>query len=281
MSAIIAKTFVLVHGAWHGGWCWRRVVGPSGAAGPQGVHADADGPRRAQPPAARRTSTSAPTSPTWSTCIKWERLSGVVLCGHSYGGMVVVGRRRASRRQDRLDRVPRRLRAGERRCAGRPHRAGGARRRCGRRSRSGDLGMPPRPAAAFAVNEKDRAWVDAMCVPQPIGTFTEKMTLTGARERIGKKTYIRAANYHQSGLRQGAGAGQGRQVVAHLRGAVRPRRDGRHAGAARGDFARGGVGATAPRPHAVEHRASDARCIEPVDSLRDREYVGSPRLRAA
>jgi dienelactone hydrolase len=21
-----AKTFVLVHGAWHGGWCWRRVV---------------------------------------------------------------------------------------------------------------------------------------------------------------------------------------------------------------------------------------------------------------
>src|SRR3981081_3137343 len=20
-----AKTFVLVHGAWHGGWCWRRV----------------------------------------------------------------------------------------------------------------------------------------------------------------------------------------------------------------------------------------------------------------
>ena len=21
------KTFVLVHGAWHGGWCWRRVSG--------------------------------------------------------------------------------------------------------------------------------------------------------------------------------------------------------------------------------------------------------------
>ena len=21
-----AKTFVLVHGAWHGGWCWRRVA---------------------------------------------------------------------------------------------------------------------------------------------------------------------------------------------------------------------------------------------------------------
>ena len=21
----VPKTFVLVHGAWHGGWCWRRV----------------------------------------------------------------------------------------------------------------------------------------------------------------------------------------------------------------------------------------------------------------
>src|ERR1700733_649281 len=21
-----AKTFVLVHGSWHGGWCWRRVA---------------------------------------------------------------------------------------------------------------------------------------------------------------------------------------------------------------------------------------------------------------
>jgi hypothetical protein len=20
------KTFVLIHGAWHGGWCWRRVA---------------------------------------------------------------------------------------------------------------------------------------------------------------------------------------------------------------------------------------------------------------
>ena len=24
--AVSSKTFVLVHGAWHGGWCWRRVA---------------------------------------------------------------------------------------------------------------------------------------------------------------------------------------------------------------------------------------------------------------
>ena len=31
--------------------------------------------------------------------------------------------------------------------------------------------------------------------PQPIGTFLEKITLFGARERIAKKTYIRAVGY--------------------------------------------------------------------------------------
>ena len=25
-QAGVRKTFVLVHGAWHGGWCWRRVA---------------------------------------------------------------------------------------------------------------------------------------------------------------------------------------------------------------------------------------------------------------
>jgi hypothetical protein len=64
----------------------------------------------------------------------------------------------------------------------------------------GDLGVPPRSAAAFLVNEKDQAWVDAMCVPQPIGTMTESMVLSGARERIAKKSYIRAAAYPNPGF---------------------------------------------------------------------------------
>ena len=45
------------------------------------------------------------------------------------------------------------------------------------------------------MNEKDRAWVDSLATPQPIATFTEKAKLTGARERIAKKTYIRASGY--------------------------------------------------------------------------------------
>jgi hypothetical protein len=61
--------------------------------------------------------------------------------------------------------------------------------------REGATSLPPRPAEVFKVNEKDRAWVDAQCTPQPIKCFLQKLTLSGARERIPKKTYIRATAY--------------------------------------------------------------------------------------
>jgi hypothetical protein len=55
--------------------------------------------------------------------------------------------------------------------------------------------VPVRDAAAFRMNEKDRAWADSLANPQPIGTFLQKIRLTGARDRIAKKTYIRAVGY--------------------------------------------------------------------------------------
>src|SRR5437667_392705 len=58
----------------------------------------------------------------------------------------------------------------------------------------------PRPAAFFKVNDKDQAWVDALCVPHPIRCFTQKVSLSGARERIPGKTYIRAAGYANEGF---------------------------------------------------------------------------------
>src|SRR5262249_27306119 len=59
----------------------------------------------------------------------------------------------------------------------------------------GETTVPPVPAAAFHVNEKDRAWVDASCVPHPLGTLVEKLRLTGARERVADKVYVRAKDY--------------------------------------------------------------------------------------
>lgn len=64
----------------------------------------------------------------------------------------------------------------------------------------GEFAMQARSAEAFGVNAADRAWVDSLCVPQPIATLTEKIALTGARDRIARKTYIRAASYVNPGF---------------------------------------------------------------------------------
>ena len=42
--------------------------------------------------------------------------------------------------------------------------------------------------------------MDRLCVGQPIGTFTDKITLTGARDRIARKSYIRAKSYANPGF---------------------------------------------------------------------------------
>jgi hypothetical protein len=47
----------------------------------------------------------------------------------------------------------------------------------------------------FRVNEKDRAWVDTMCTPHPMATLTDTITITGARDRVAKRAYIRAKGY--------------------------------------------------------------------------------------
>ena len=61
----------------------------------------------------------------------------------------------------------------------------------------GEPGRPSPKAEAFHVNEKDRAWVDSKTTPQPNGVALQPIKLTGAREKVAKKTYIRAAKYPQ------------------------------------------------------------------------------------
>ena len=59
----------------------------------------------------------------------------------------------------------------------------------------GETSMKPVSVAVFQVNEKDRAWVDGKCTPHPLAMLTDKIALTGARDRIAKKAYIRATGY--------------------------------------------------------------------------------------
>jgi pimeloyl-ACP methyl ester carboxylesterase len=187
------KTFVLVHGAWHGGWCWPRVADRLRARGHIVFTPTLTGlGERAHllHPGINLTLHVADVV----SVIKYEQLADIVLVGHSYGGCVISGVAEAMPDAIRsivfldafipdsgeamLDLVQPAVEEVIRAALTR-----------------GDTTVPVRDAAAFRVNEKDRAWVDSLSRPQPMGTMTEKIKLTGARERIPKKTYIRATGY--------------------------------------------------------------------------------------
>jgi pimeloyl-ACP methyl ester carboxylesterase len=79
-------TFVLVHGAAHGGWCWRRLVPLLEAEGHRVVAPDLPGM------GADRTPLSEVTMTGWAAFIAKLSLAAggrVVLVGHSRGGAVI------------------------------------------------------------------------------------------------------------------------------------------------------------------------------------------------
>ena len=83
-------TFVLVHGAWHGGWCYARVAALLRARG----HTVFTPTLTGQGERAHLLSGAINLSTHIEDVLgvfRCERLSDVVLAGHSYGGMVITG----------------------------------------------------------------------------------------------------------------------------------------------------------------------------------------------
>ena len=191
--AFTARTFVLVHGAWHGGWCWGRVAEVLRRDG-HGVFTPTLTGLGERAHLAHAGIGLATHVTDIVNVLKWEGLGEVVLAGHSYGGFVVSGV---------AEQVPEAIASMVFVDAFVPENgeclldlaSPAARERFEPAIAKGDGFVPKIPAAAFNVNEQDRAWVDGLCVPQPRATFTERAALTGARERIARKTYIRAAGY--------------------------------------------------------------------------------------
>jgi pimeloyl-ACP methyl ester carboxylesterase len=186
----MSHTFVLVHGAWHGGWCWQRVADRLRGGGHAVFTPTLTG--LGERSHLLREGVDLKTHITdVVNVMKWEGLSDVVLCGHSYGGFVISGVAEqmapAIRSIVFLDAFVPRNGESVLDLTG-PAVQEGIRNALQR----GDIAIPPRAAEAFGVNEADRAWVDRLCVGQPIATFTDKIALSGARERIARKSYIRA-----------------------------------------------------------------------------------------
>lgn len=99
-EAPAAKTFVLVHGAFHGAWCWKQVAARLRALGHL-VHT----PTFTGLGERSHLIGFGPKVETWiedvAQIVGYEELSDIILVGHSFGGSIVSGL---------ADRMPERLR---------------------------------------------------------------------------------------------------------------------------------------------------------------------------
>ncbi|AET94587.1 putative esterase (plasmid) [Burkholderia sp. YI23] len=82
--------FVLIHGAWHGGWVWRSVMDELSARGHRVVAPTMTGLGERHHLVASATSLDVNIADIVNV-IEAEELRDVVLVGHSYGGLVASG----------------------------------------------------------------------------------------------------------------------------------------------------------------------------------------------
>src|SRR5262249_10631969 len=84
------RTFVLVHGAWHGGWCWRRVADLLQKQGHKVFTPTMTGLGERSHLIDAKVNLATHITDIVNV-IKWEGLRDVVLVGHSYGGCIISG----------------------------------------------------------------------------------------------------------------------------------------------------------------------------------------------
>ncbi|MFT4119173.1 alpha/beta fold hydrolase [Bradyrhizobium sp.] len=191
------KIFVLIHGANHGGWCYDRVAAILRSQGNQVFAPTLAGLAERASMDARRINLTTHIDEIVAL-FEREDLRDVILCGHSYGGMVISGV--ADRIPDRIGNlvfldavVP------ESGKSMNDYVFPGWRLLpimisvwlFGRGCRL----TPPPPAWFFKVNKADQAMVNRRLTSQPYATLTEKIRIGNNGDRIPTHTYIYATNW--------------------------------------------------------------------------------------
>jgi len=179
------STFVLVHGAWHGGWCWDRVV-PLLRAGGHEVHT---------PTLTGLSERAHLLSPQVGLDIHTEDvvrlldtldLRDVVLVGHSYAGQLVTTVADA-----RPERIARRVYLdafvgvdGETAVSLQPETVAHHWSESAAEQGFGWL-VPVRKLSVLGVTEQaDVDWLTPKLTPHPWKTYTDPLRLTGAGEAV-------------------------------------------------------------------------------------------------
>ncbi len=171
-------TYVLVHGAWHGGWCWKKVAPLLESAGHRVATPTLTGLGERADLLSRDVGLATHIADV-SGLIEDDRLSEVVLVGHSYAGMVITGV---------ADRVRYRIRRLVYLDTFVPHDGDSMRSVAplvigafllqARLRGDGWRVAPPSPEQFGVKEEPDRTWVKSSLTAHPLKSLNDRLRLT-------------------------------------------------------------------------------------------------------
>jgi pimeloyl-ACP methyl ester carboxylesterase len=190
-----------VHGAWHGGWCWRRVAGRLVRAGHHVFCPTLTGLGERAHLLSRDVNLSTHVQDVVGL-LEAEELNDVVLVGHSYGGIVITGvAARAKARLRQLVYLDSAIVEDGASWAsiGLPEVV--AERRKSAQESSGGVSLPVPKAEVFGLlKPADIAWVQRRMTPQPFGGYEEKMRWGGPVGNGLPKMYVDCTDPLYAGL---------------------------------------------------------------------------------
>lgn len=197
----MAATYVLVHGAWHGGWCWRHVAERLAAAGHRVFCPTLTGLGERAHLLTRAVNLSTHVQDVVAL-LEAEELERVVLVGHSYGGIVITGvAARAKAQLKQLVYLDSAIVEDGASWAsiGLPEVV--AERRKAAQESSGGVSLPVPDARVFGLLKPDQiGWVQRRLTPQPFGGYEETMRWGGPVGNGVPKVYVDCTDPAYAGL---------------------------------------------------------------------------------
>lgn len=186
------SSFVLIHGGWHGGWCWRRVAKHLRDGGHEVFTPTLTGMGEREHLWTPELGLSTHTQDVLNL-IRFEQLSHVILVGHSYGGTIMtLVADQIALHIDALVYVDAIIPED-----GLPGWDGFTEQRkadmlAGARSLGGHRVPPPDPSVWGVTQAEDLAWLRACCTPHPLKTMHDAPQLGQAWKSVPAKHYILA-----------------------------------------------------------------------------------------
>ena len=190
-------TFVLVHGLFHGGWCYKRVARLLRDKGHDVYTPTLTGVGERSHLLTGSCNLAMHVTDV-ANVLRFEDLRDVVLCGHSFGGFVITGV--ADAEAERVGSLVY-LDAFVPSNGDSNHSMVGEFYQRYFIDGIGDDGFSAAPVTAASMglkDPKDIAWIESRCTRHPYASFRQSLPLTGAYKRVRKNVYIVATAWDVS-----------------------------------------------------------------------------------